>query len=65
MATRMKFFAEAHQSARLVRSQDTEELYNDQRLQTNRQREECESWRDSIAEAMWVQYVGTLEQRYG
>ena len=30
-----EIFAEAHQSARLVRSQDTKELYNDQCLQTN------------------------------
>ena len=29
------------------------------------EREECENWRDSIAEEMWRQYVATLEKRYG
>jgi hypothetical protein len=29
---------------------------------SNREREECENWRDSIASGLWDQYVSTLQR---
>ena len=45
--------------------EEIDESYVPTNLLTDREREECENWRDGIAEQMWVQYVCTLERRHG
>lgn len=41
----------------------SDDVYPAQQLLNDRQREECENWRDSIAEDMWQQYLFTLSSR--
>ena len=48
-----------------MRNQAPESPIPEEELSDLQDQEECENWRDSIAQALWEQYVATLETQFG